>query len=115
MGEILTAANKYLSENDDSHQLLLEEFRQLTPATRRDMMELLTLCTDWQDGYDGKSVNDIEPEAWETFKELPPRGGKASMNTREQIPACPRRGNSSLDDLVKHHDQVRRRGNEAGL
>ena len=71
MGEILTAANKYLSENDDSHQFL-EEFRQLTPATRRDMMELLTFWTDLQDGYDGKTVNDIEPNAWETFKELHP-------------------------------------------
>ena len=74
MGEILTAANKYLSENDDSHQFP-EEFSQLTPATRRDMMELLTLWTDWDDGYDGydgKTVNDIELEAWETFKEQHP-------------------------------------------
>ena len=65
MGEILTAANDYLSENGDSHRLL-EEFWQLTPVIRRDMMELLTLCTDWDDR---KILNDIEPEAWETFKE----------------------------------------------
>ena len=65
MEEILTAANEYLSENGDPHRLL-EEFSQLTPATRRDTMELLTLCTDW---YDPKTVNDIEPQAWETFKE----------------------------------------------
>ena len=71
MGEILTAANKYLSENDDSHRLL-EEFWQLTPVIRRDMMELLTFWADLQDGYDGKTVNDIEPDAWETFKEQHP-------------------------------------------
>ena len=71
IGEILTAVNKYLSENDDSHRLL-EEFWQLTPVIRRDMMELLTFWTDLHDGYDGKTVNDIEPDAWDTFKELHP-------------------------------------------
>ena len=71
MGEILTAANDYLSENGDSHRLL-EEFWQLTPVIRRDMMELLTFWTDLHDGYNGKTVNDIEPDAWDTFKELHP-------------------------------------------
>ena len=68
MEEILTAANEYLSENGDSHRLL-EEFSQLTPAIRRDTMELLTLCTDWDDR---KIVNDIDPQAWETFRKLRP-------------------------------------------
>ena len=71
MGEILTEANNYLSENGDSHRLL-EEFWQLTPATRRDIMELLTLCTNWHDGFNRRILNDIEPDAWDTFKELHP-------------------------------------------
>ena len=71
MGEILTEANDYLSENGDSHRLL-EEFSQLTPATRRDIMELLTLCTNWHDGYNRRILDDIEPDAWETFKEHHP-------------------------------------------
>ena len=71
MGEILTEANNYLSENGDSHRLL-EEFWQLTPATRRDIMELLTLCTNWHDGFNRRILNDIEPQAWDTFKELHP-------------------------------------------
>ena len=71
MGEILTAANDYLSENGDSHRLL-EEFSQLTPATRRDIMELLTLCANWHDGYNRRILDDIEPDAWETFKRIHP-------------------------------------------
>ena len=73
MGETLTEANNYLSENGDSHRLL-EEFSQLTPATRRDIMELLTLCTHWHDGYNRRILDDIEPDAWESFKELHPEG-----------------------------------------
>ena len=72
MGEILTEANDYLSENGDSDRLLEEEFSQLTPATRRDIMELLTLCTDWHDGFNRRILNNIEPDAWETFKEYHP-------------------------------------------
>ena len=64
MEEVLTAANTYLEETGDSHQLL-EEFCQLTPATRRDVMELLTLSSDWDDG---KFLNNINPQAWETFR-----------------------------------------------
>ena len=72
MEEILTEANDYLSENGDSDRLLLEEFSQLTPATRRDMMELLTDCTDWHDGFNRRILNNIEPDAWDTFKEHHP-------------------------------------------
>ncbi len=68
MEEILTAANEYLSENGDSHRLL-EEFWRLPPAIRRDAMELLTLSTDW---HDGKFINDIDLQAWETFREQHP-------------------------------------------
>ena len=68
MDEILTAANEYLNEKGDPHRLM-KEFSQLTPAIRRDTMQLLTLCTDWDDR---KTVNDIEPQAWESFKELHP-------------------------------------------
>ena len=70
MEKTLTAANEYLNEKDDSHRLM-KEFSQLTPEIRRDMMALLTICTDWEDR---KTVNDIEPDAWETFKELHPEG-----------------------------------------
>lgn len=64
MEEVLTSANAYLEETGDSHQLL-EEFWQLTPATRRDVMELLALNSDWDDG---KFLNNINPQAWETFR-----------------------------------------------
>ena len=64
MEEILTTANAYLEETGDSYQLL-EEFWQLTPATRRDVMELLALSSDWDDG---KFLNNINPQAWETFR-----------------------------------------------
>ena len=64
MEEVLTSANAYLEETGDSYQLL-EEFWQLTPATRRDVMELLALNSDWDDG---KFLNNINPQAWETFR-----------------------------------------------
>ena len=69
MDEILTAANEYLSEEGDPLRLM-DEFSQLTPEIRRDMMELLTLCTVWDDR---RTVNDIEPDAWETFKRMHPQ------------------------------------------
>ena len=70
MDEILTAANEYLSEEGDPHRFM-DEFSQLTPEIRRDMMALLTIATDWEDR---KTVYEIEPDAWQTFKELHPEG-----------------------------------------
>ena len=68
MDEILTAANEYLSDESDPHRFI-DEFSQLTPEIRRDMMALLTSCTDWEDR---KTIYEIQPDAWETFKELHP-------------------------------------------
>ena len=68
MDEILTAANEYLSKQGDPLRLM-DEFSQLTPEIRRDIMELLTICTIWDDG---RIVHGIEPDAWETFKRIHP-------------------------------------------
>ena len=68
MDEILTATNEYLSKRDDPLRLM-DEFSQLTPKTRWDMMELLAICTIWDDR---RTVYDISPDAWETFKERHP-------------------------------------------
>ena len=92
MEKTLTAANEYLNQKDDSHRLI-KEFSQLTPAICRDTMELLTLCTDWDHR---KTVNDIEPQAWESFKELHPESGKAGHERPRQVPASLPRGNSLL-------------------
>ena len=68
MDEILTATNEYLNKKGDPHRLM-DEFSQLTPKIRRDMMELLTVCTIWNNR---RTVYDIQPDAWETFKRINP-------------------------------------------
>ena len=58
-------ANRYLEEKKESHRIQ-EEFWRMPPATRRDLMALLTLHSDWDEG---RRLNDLSQEEWRTFRE----------------------------------------------
>lgn len=68
MDEALEKANAYLQEEEDP-QRFREKFWDLPPATRRDLMELLTLSADWEKRM---ILNEIDNRAWETFQEQHP-------------------------------------------
>ena len=61
-------ANRYLEERGESHRIQ-EEFFQMPPTTRRDLMALLTLHSDWDEG---RRLNDLGQEEWRTFREKHP-------------------------------------------
>ena len=68
MDEVIANANNCLVEKKHDRRLR-EEFRQMPPETRRDLMELLAPSAD---RHAGKVLNEIDPQAWETFQRQHP-------------------------------------------
>ena len=68
MEEVIGKANEYLDERGDARRFR-EEFWEMPPATRRDLMELMGLNSDWTDG---RVLNEINPRAWEKFQQQQP-------------------------------------------
>ena len=68
MEEVIGKANEYLEERGNP-QKIREEFWVMSPVTRRNLMELLGLSSDW---HDGKLLKEINPQGWERFQERHP-------------------------------------------
>ena len=62
MDQVIANANNHLAETKDNLRFR-EEFRQMTPKTRWDLMELLTPSADY---HGGRELNEIDPWAWNT-------------------------------------------------
>ena len=68
MDEVIANANDHLADTRDRRRLR-KEFGRMPPETRRDLMELLTPRAP---RHDGKVLNEIAPQAWETFQQQHP-------------------------------------------
>ena len=68
MEQVIRAANLHLEERGESHRFHVE-FWRMPPTTRRDLMALLTLHSDWDEG---RSINEMNEEEWKTFREKHP-------------------------------------------
>ena len=68
MEETVGKANEYLEERGDPERIR-EEFWEMLPVTRRELMKLMGLNSDWTDG---RILNEINPRAWEKFQQQHP-------------------------------------------
>ena len=68
MDQVIANANIHLDERRQS-QKLREEFRQMSPETRWDLMVLLAPSTA---RYGGKVLSEIDTQAWENFQRQHP-------------------------------------------
>ena len=69
MERVIRGANRYLEKKGESHRIREEEFRRMPPATRRDLIALLTLHTDW---VGGERLNYLHEGEWAAFREKHP-------------------------------------------
>ena len=67
--QVIRRTNRYLEERGESHRLREEEFQLMPPATRRDLMALLTLHSDW---VGGERLNYLHGGEWAAFREKHP-------------------------------------------
>ena len=68
MDQVIANANIHLDERRQS-QKLREEFRQMSPETRWDLMVLLAPSAA---RYGGKVLSEIDTQAWENFQRQHP-------------------------------------------
>ena len=68
MDQVIANANNHLAETKDNLRLQ-EEFRQMSPETRWDLMVLLAPSAA---RYGRKALSEIDTQAWENFQRQHP-------------------------------------------